>query len=493
MTERFSAKGGQYSPTYAELKKLSRKSNFIPVYRRIVGDFETPVSCFAKTANSHKHCALLESVEGGERWGRYSFIIPEPSEIITRGKFDGVTDALRARLKTVRPARVDGLPRFWGGAVGYCSYDVVRQFENLPDSPRDDLKLPEAIFFLTDGMIVFDHLFHSIRVVACVDLRGGLRPTKKLYASACRRIDAVIKKIESPSVFSKAPPASNRRRARQKIVSNTSPAKFMAAVARAKNYIRAGDVIQVVLSQRFQSDTSASPFDVYRALRMINPSPYMYFFRFDDFYVIGSSPEILVRKEGSAAITKPIAGTRPRSGDPAKDAALAAELLRDPKERAEHIMLVDLGRNDLSRVCEPGTVKTSELMQIEKYSHVMHMVSTVSGELKPSADAFDLFRACFPAGTVTGAPKVRAMQIIDELEPSARGPYAGAVGYFSYDGNMDTAITIRTIIRKGRVSYVQAGAGIVADSVPSKELRETRNKARALFKALELARGLRSR
>ncbi|MDI6757495.1 MAG: anthranilate synthase component I family protein, partial [Endomicrobiia bacterium] len=363
----------------------------------------------------------------------------------------------------------------------------VREFEKLPESPRDDMGLPASIFFLSDEIIIFDHLFHTIKVVACADLRDGRRPTKKLYDSVCRRIDSVIRKIEAGRAAAMRPSRAARAGVLSKIVSNTSRGQFLAAVARAKKYIMAGDVIQVVLSQRFESRSTAAPFDVYRALRMINPSPYMYFFRFKDFFVIGSSPEILVRKEGSLAVTKPIAGTRPRAADPAEDARLASELLADPKERAEHIMLVDLGRNDLSRVCRPGTVKTSELMRIEKYSHVMHMVSTVTGALNAGADAFDLFRACFPAGTVTGAPKVRAMQIIDELEKSARGPYAGAVGYFSYDGNMDTAITIRTIIRKGHKSYVQAGAGIVADSVGSKEQRETQNKARALFRAIELA------
>jgi len=516
---------------------LEGKYNIIPVWTEVMADFLTPVSCFDRIAGEKSgksaavNAALLESVEGGERWGRYSFIVVSPSEIVktspVRRKEDGggagespdPIETLKEKyLKDARPfPGAKDLPRFWGGAVGYVSYDFVRRIEKIPaikkSTTDEGAELPEAVFFIADTLIIFDHLFHTIKVVCACDFRdidkkiknGGRRSQniiKKIYESAAQKIFSIVKKISSPSsaLTAAAFHLSDGRIASAPLVSfksNMTRRQFTNAVRRAKEYILSGDVIQVVLSQRFETGakdnkTELNPFDIYRALRITNPSPYMYYFKFGDFYIAGSSPEILVRKEGNTAITKPIAGTRRRGATQQEDEILASELLADPKERAEHVMLVDLGRNDLARVCVDGSVRVDEFMRIEKYSHVMHMVSTVTGRMKKGEDAFSLFKACFPAGTVTGAPKVRAMEIIEELEPSRRGPYAGAVGYFSYDGNMDTAITIRTVIFKNRTAYIQAGAGIVADSVPSREYQETLNKARALLVSVELSKKISS-
>ncbi|MBI3292527.1 MAG: anthranilate synthase component I family protein, partial [Elusimicrobia bacterium] len=390
---------------------------------------------------------------------------------------------------------VPGLPRFWGGAVGYFGYDMVRFFESLPTFLEDDLKVPDASFQLTDQLLVFDRFSQTIKVVVCVSVDGwGKTPfprphlVARSYREACSKIERTLQTLQrSQGVTGVGGWGSGEWTKGVRISSNLSPHGFVRAIQRAKRYITNGDAIQVVLSQRFSTQVHTPPFDIYRALRLVNPSPYMYFLRFRDLYLIGSSPEILVRKEGEVVETRPIAGTRPRGRSPQEDLALERALLSDPKERAEHLMLVDLGRNDLGRVCRVGSIHIPEFMSVERYSHVMHLVSSVTGRLAHGRDVFDLLAACFPAGTVTGAPKIRAMQIIEELEPVRRGPYAGAVGYFSFSGNLDMAITIRTILLKDGVAYVQAGAGIVADSLPRRELQETRNKAAALFEAVRRA------
>ncbi len=498
-------------PDFAEFKKLYRRGfNLIPVWTEVIADFLTPVSCFYNVTLDSKNAALLESVEGSERWGRYSFIVVSPSEVVrtySATSDNNILEYLREKyLKDARPVTgIKELPRFWGGAVGYISYDFVRRIENINCGNREkpeDLNLPESVFFIANTLIIFDHLFHTIKVVQVCDMRNpdGRKISdsqiKKIYEDAVFSIQSLVRKISRPtSLSADAYPLKSRltSMAGVKFESNFTKKDFMSAVRCAKKYILEGDIIQVVLSQRFQMKShcprskTLKPFDIYRALRMTNPSPYMYYFKFEDFDIAGSSPEILVRKEGNIAITKPIAGTRRRGANNSEDKILEEDLLSDPKERAEHVMLVDLGRNDLARVCVEGSVKVDEFMRVEKYSHVMHMVSTVSGKMKKGEDAFSLFRACFPAGTVTGAPKVRAMQIIENLEPVRRGIYAGAVGYFSYDGNMDTAITIRTVVFKDGVAYMQAGAGIVADSIPEKEYEETLNKARALMVSVRLS------
>jgi anthranilate synthase component 1 len=484
-------------PSFSDFKSLAAKGNLIPVFKEIVADTETPVSTFLKLAAGEPYSYLLESVEGGERWARYSFISWAPKRIFTsKGKQFSISDPGKPRqwkatedplaeLKDLmagfKPVEVEGLPRFWGGAVGYAAYDVVRFIEKLPHKPPEKLTLPDMLFFITDQLVIFDHFSHSLKILKCIDTSSS-PDLKRLYAGAEEEIDRIIAKLRKP-----LKPVRQKTHAHQPQTSNMTPRAYCGKVEQAKKYIRAGDIIQVVPSQRFSRRTAADSFEIYRALRLVNPSPYLYHIAAGDFSVIGSSPELLVRKEGDHAETRPIAGTRPRSKDAAEEEALARELLADPKERAEHIMLVDLGRNDLGRVCKPSTITLPELMVIEKYSHVMHIVSSVTGTLKPGIDAFELFRACFPAGTVSGAPKVRAMEIIDELEPESRGIYAGAVGYFSFSGNMDMAIAIRTIVLKDRIAYAQAGVGVVADSVPLSEYQETRNKAAALFAAIDRA------
>jgi len=487
---------------------LAREHNLIPVYREILGDLHTPVSAFHKLDDG-RFAYLLESVEGGESVGRYSFMGGAPSVVLrTRGRevtverqgqaetrlLDEGEDplhVLRALMRDYRVARVPGLPKFYGGAVGYMSYDTVRFFERLPDAPPDDLNLPDCYFVFTDVCVIFDHVRHRILVICNAHVDGD---PDAAYQRALAKIDDLIAQLQRPEDRPLGLlPGGGANGA--PVESNFTHEGFLAAVKRGKEYITAGDVIQVVLSQRLRRELSpalrAQPFNLYRALRYLNPSPYMYYLSYGDLKIIGSSPERLVSEEGGEVITRPIAGTRPRGRNAEEDAALAADLLADAKERAEHIMLVDLGRNDLGRVCAYGSVEVNELMLIEHYSHVMHIVSNVRGALRPELDHFDVLRACFPAGTVSGAPKIRAMEIIDELEPTRRGPYAGAIGYFSFEGNMDTAITIRTIVVTDGAAYVQVGAGIVADSVPENEYQETLNKARALLKALELAeRGL---
>lgn len=485
-------------PQYDTFEQLTKKGNIIPIYREILADLETPVSTYLKLADGHPYSFLLESVEGGERWGRYSFIAWDPRSIFaSKGENTAIfrpgqspkwaaskdpLNDLRQFMASFKPVDVAGLPRFWGGAVGYASYDMVRFFEKLPNKPADELDLSDAFFLITDKIVIFDHLSHTAKIVVCIDTSSG-KNLKSLYNAAADEIEEIAAKLRKPLKTPVSKPVLNAK----KINSNVSKSKFEKAVINAKEYIKSGDIIQVVLSQRFSKQTSAEAFDIYRTLRLINPSPYMYYLKLNDFEIVGSSPEILVRKEDSLAETRPIAGTRPRGKTEAEEISLSRELLTDPKERAEHIMLVDLGRNDLARVCASKSVTVPQLMTIEKYSHVIHIVSSVIGRLNPGTDAFDLFRACFPAGTVSGAPKVRAMEIIDEMETTARGTYAGAVGYFSFSGNMDMAITIRTIVIKNGIAYVQAGAGIVADSVPEKEYQESKNKAAALFAAIERA------
>jgi anthranilate synthase component 1 len=424
-------------------------------------------------------------VEGGERLARYSFIGAEPVRVI---RADGRTDPLLAveeELARIHPVPVPGLPRFHGGAVGYLAYDAVRHFERLPTPAADPLGVPEAVFMLTDTLLVFDHLRHRIKVLSHARVDGNV---DRAYAEAVDRIEALVERLngETPRRLPRRH-LDGRSPEGAEVQSNLSPDRYLAMVERAKEYIAAGDIIQVVLAQRLSRRTTAHPFSVYRALRAINPSPYMYFLHLAECDIVGASPEMLVRVEDGVVETHPIAGTRPRGTTEEEDAALEAELRADEKERAEHIMLLDLGRNDIGRVSAPGSVRVTQLMDVERYSHVMHLVSHVQGRLRPGLSQFDALRACFPAGTVSGAPKIRAMEIIAELEPDRRGPYAGAVGYFSFGGNLDTAITIRTMVMKQGLATVQAGGGIVADSVPELEFQESINKASAVLRAIEVA------
>jgi len=480
-----------YFPKKSDFVKLARQGSLIPVYREILADTETPVSAFSKI--SGKYSFLLESVEGGENIGRYSFLGCDPYRVVISEKGSVSVDGKRAGcdpLKVIKellseyiPVKTEGLPRFHGGAVGYLGYDIVRHIEDIPDTNPDDLKVPDCQLMLSDTLLVFDHVKHKIMIVSNARVKGS---PSKAYDTAVKKIDAVAKKLRTPASL-RPMDLSARGGKKAKVLPGMTKKQYESAVEKAKEYITGGDIIQVVLSQRFRTRLVAPAFDVYRALRAINPSPYMYYFSFDDLKIVGTSPETMVRLEDGKASIRPIAGTRPRGASADEDKKLEEELLSDEKEKAEHIMLVDLARNDLGRVCESGSVRVEGLMSVEKYSHVMHIVSDVNGTLEKGRDAFDLFRASFPAGTVSGAPKIRAMQIIDELETVRRGPYAGAVGYFDFAGNMDTCITIRTVFIKGKNAYVQAGAGIVADSVPEKEYQESVNKARAMFKALEAA------
>ncbi len=474
-----------YYPTLEEVKKLKGEGNVVPVYREIVADLETPVSAFLKI-NHGGYSFLLESVEGGERLARYSFIGTEPYKVLTTRAEDG-TDPLplvAGEMSRYRIAPVGELPKFCGGAVGYLSYDTVTRFEDLPSPENDPLGVPESLFMFVDTVLIFDHVTHKIRVMSHVHLDGDV---EKSYEEAVKKIDGLIDRLNKPVQSRKqmngAVPAAGKSIPK----SNFARKDYEEVVEKIKRYVTEGEVIQVVPSQRLSQPTAAAPFDIYRALRTINPSPYMFYFDFKDFYIIGASPEILVRVEGDTVTTRPLAGTRPRGKTPAEDIVLEQELRADEKERAEHIMLVDLGRNDIGRVSEPGTVEVSELMEVERYSHVMHLVTNVQGKLRKDMNAFDALRACFPAGTVSGAPKIRAMEIIAEVEPEKRGPYAGAAGYFSFSGDMDMAISIRTMVVKDGIAYTQAGGGIVYDSVPEREYEETMNKAGALLNAISQA------
>jgi len=474
-----------YYPTLEEVKKHEKDGNLVPVYREIVADLETPVSAFLKV-NRGGYSFLLESVEGGQRLARYSFIGTEPYRVLTtRG--DDKTDPLpliAEELNKYKIVPVSGLPRFCGGAVGYLAYETVTRFEELPSPSPDPLSLPESLFMFVDTMLVFDHVTHKIKVLSHVRLDGDIEAA---YQKAVDKIDDLVGRLSQPLKPSQHKKAATRPMNSYKLSSNFSKEGFEESVLRIKRYITGGEAIQVVLSQRLAQATDVAPFEIYRALRTINPSPYMFFLDFTDFHIIGASPEILVRVEDGMVMTRPLAGTRPRGKSPVEDTRLEQELRNDEKERAEHIMLVDLGRNDIGRVSEPGSVEVSDLMDVERYSHVMHLVTHVQGKLRRDMTAFDALRACFPAGTVSGAPKVRAMEIIAELEPEKRGPYAGAVGYFSFSGNMDMAIAIRTMVVENNIAYTQAGSGIVYDSVPEREYEETMNKAQALLKAIDQA------
>jgi anthranilate synthase component 1 len=490
-----------------QFQELATGSTLVPVCRQLAADLETPVSIYLKLRGQGPSF-LLESVEKAEHLGRYSFLgFHLRRQIVARGREVTLLDGDRsttqrlapgqdplhtvaaelARYRPVAPIHevLPDLPPFFGGAVGYLGYDLVRFFERLPNTAGDGLGLPDLHLLLTDSLAVFDHVCHRLLLFANAYVPAG-SDLDAAYDEAVTRLDALEARLAAPLPPLPAPPG----RPGTGMASNMTRARFEAAVRRAQEYITAGDIFQGVLSQRLSRRTAASPFAIYRALRRLNPSPYMFFLDLGGdppLHLVGSSPEVLVRLEGRAAEVRPIAGTRPRGEDEAQDRALETELLADPKERAEHIMLVDLGRNDLGRVCDFSTVTVPDLFTLERYSHVIHIVSRVTGRLRDGLDAIDLLRATFPAGTVSGAPKVRAMEIIEELEGVRRGPYAGAVGYLAFNGNMDTCITIRTIVMQGDVAYLQAGAGIVADSDPAREWEETLHKARALGMAIEMA------
>jgi anthranilate synthase component 1 len=492
-------------PDITGFRERSREGNLIPVWSEIMADMETPVSVYRKMADG-EFGFLLESVEQGENMGRYSFIGCNPEIVIqSRGNetdicYHGVDEQrvpgekdpieflreFMGRYQPVEDPDLGDLP-FRGGSVGYMAWDLVRHFEDLPKPNPDDLQLPETCFMVTDKLIIFDHLRHRVILLANAHITD--KPDKA-YHEAVHKIELMAERLRRPYPEEFSSPRSGTSPQMDdisEIKSNFTREEFQAGVERVKEYIRAGDAFQVVISQRFQKTYRGDPFDIYRSLRTINPSPYMFFLKFGDLQLAGSSPEILVRVVGDHVVVRPIAGTRRRGKTREEDLELEKELLADPKERAEHIMLVDLGRNDTGRVADAGSVEVNDLMVIERYSHVMHIVSNVQGKLKPDLDAYDALAATFPAGTLSGAPKIRAMEIIDEIENVRRGPYGGAVGYFSYDGDLDTCIILRTAIIKNHTVYVQAGAGIVADSIPENEYEETRIKAMAMIKAVEMA------
>lgn len=486
-------------PNFTEFCRLAKQGNLIPVYQELLMDLETPLSFF-KRLERDRYSFLLESVEGSERWARYSFLGTRPQrvfkargnriEIIDQGKKTSFTSdsplkSLEQLLKGVRPMRVPGVPPFFGGALGYVAYNAVEQFHEIPNGKRDPLGMPEIFFIFVQTLIAFDNLKHTIKVIDNVRLEPG-KSLRRAYDRATRRIRKVISSLQKKPRGIE-PRDLSREQGNRKFRSNLTREEFRNAVIRAKDYIKAGDIIQVVLCQRLETQTASDPFEIYRALRFINPSPYMFYLELEDLHIIGSSPETMVRLTGDIIELRPIAGTRPRGATPEEELRLEADLLADPKERAEHIMLVDLGRNDVGCVAAIGSVEVNELMAIERYSHVIHIVSNVRGKLAADKTPFDLFVSAFPAGTVSGAPKIRAMQIISELEPEKRALYAGAIGYFGYNGNLDTCIVIRTIVMQGRKVFINAGAGIVADSDPDMEYQETLNKARAMLKAVELA------
>jgi len=476
-----------YYPDINEVKRLSEKGNMVPIFREISADLLTPVSAYLKVARP-PYSFLFESVEGGEHMARYSFIGTEPEEVIKTGvgQKNGPTDPLihiEEMLAKYTIPDTSYIEKFCGGAVGYISYDAVGHFENLPSPKNDTLNLPESIFFLTQTFLVFDHLRHKIRVVSHAHIKNDI---EQAYTDATKKIDDLVSRLEAPlelPYIAKADVPDFDRNPQ----SNVSREYFEHMVNTVKEYIVAGDVIQVVPSQRLARPTNAHPFEIYRALRTINPSPYMYYLDLDGFNIVGASPEMLVQVQDGFVRNNPIAGTRPRGSTDAQDIALENELKNDEKELAEHIMLVDLGRNDVGRVSVPGTVEVSTLLDVVRYSHVMHLVSEVVGKLRPDKCNYDAFRACFPTGTVSGAPKIRAMEIIAELEPVKRGPYSGGVGYFDFAGNMDTAIAIRTLVIKDGVAYAQAGGGVVFDSKPDLEFEETIHKMSALLRAVDLA------
>ncbi|MEW6271342.1 MAG: anthranilate synthase component I [Thermodesulfobacteriota bacterium] len=486
-------------PSRAQFARLAENATHVPVWGELLSDRDTPVSAFRKLHRG-AYGGLLESAVGGERWGRYSFIVTDPlARLVARGRDvelirdDGSVTArkgvdpllfVREVLAGYRVPAVPGLPRFTGGLVGYVAYDAVRWIERLESPPPDDLGFADLHLLLADTLVIFDSRDQKLLVLTHADLSLG---EERAYGEAVRRVEELAQRLDEPV---RPLPARFESAPSRPVESTMTPEAFRAAVVRAKEYIVAGDVIQVVLAQRFSRATSAAPFDVYRCLRSINPSPYLYHMELGDLAVVGASPEVLVRLEDGRMTVRPIAGTHPRAASPAEDEKLAAKMLADPKERAEHVMLLDLGRNDVGRVAVPGSVEVTEQFVVERYSHVMHIVSNVEGRVAPGFDAIDALRAAFPAGTLSGAPKVRAMQIIDELEPRRRGIYGGAFGYFGFSGSMDTAITIRTAVLAGGKVHVQAGAGVVADSDPQYEHEECVRKVRAVFAAVEMAETL---
>ncbi|MBO54420.1 MAG: anthranilate synthase component I [Dehalococcoidia bacterium] len=481
-------------PTLSEVRSYAGKGNLVPIYRSINADLETPVSAFLKVATD-SYCYLLESVSGGERLGRYSFIGTNPYKVIKTGKGQefGEVDPLtlvQSEMDQFQLVPVSGLPKFHGGGVGYLAYDCIRYFEpRVPPMPEDPQGLPESVFMFSDTLLVFDHISHDIKVVSHVKLDGDIDQS---YAMAVEKIDSLVEKLEKPLELPehlRSFTASSDVANKSDIASNFTEPQYLKAVEKCVEYIYAGDVIQVVNSQRFSRETSAHPFQIYRSLRSVNPSPYMYYLHLDDFDIVGAAIETVAQVQDGVAATHPIAGTRPRGATPEQDEDLEHELKNSEKQRAEHIMLVDLGRNDIGKVSDPGSVKVTQFLEVERFSHVMHLVSHVEGNLKSELTSYDALRSCFPAGTVSGAPKIRAMEIISEIEGEKRGPYGGAVGYFSFSGNMDTALVLRTGIYKDGVMYVQAGGGVVADSNPLDEYMETKHKSGALMRAIDIAEG----
>ena len=485
------------NPSYQEFQKLAKEHSRIPVAETVVADLQTPVSAFLSIAADEPEAFLLESVENGEKMGRYTFIGVRPYMTLTahgdkiemkRGKKretlrGNVFETLGKMLKAHKPAAIAGLPPFSGGAVGFVAYDMVRQLERLPSKAKNDLKVPDCILMFFDQVLAFDHIGKRIQLVVTADV-SDTKP-KKAYAQAVKRIGQLRRKLEEGKFDRRSGKGVSGK---LKLKARTSQSEYVANVKKTKEYIAAGDAFQVVLSQRWEVTPGVEPFQIYRALRAINPSPYLYFLRMGDMHILGSSPEMLVRVTGEKIEYRPIAGTRPRGKDEAEDRSIEEHFRKDEKEIAEHVMLVDLGRNDVGRVSEFGSVQVKDLMFIERYSHVMHIVSAIEGKLRKGLSALDAFAACFPAGTLSGAPKVRAMEIIEELEPTRRGVYGGSVLYADFSGNLDSCIAIRTLLMQGKKGYIQAGAGIVADSDPVKEHEECCNKSRAVVRAIESAR-----
>jgi anthranilate synthase component I len=496
-------------PNFDDFCRLAQGANIIPVYRQLIDDTLTPVTAFCKIQEGD-WAFLFESVVNGERLGRYSFLGAGPFlrfqafdrrvQLQQTGKppqemeHPDPLQLLEQTLNAYQALHLPELPRFTGGAVGYAGYDTVRYVERLLNPPPDDRQMPDLCFALYDRMVIFDHINKTVAAVAHAHVERGKggsgidrEQAEKCYRVACARVDRLVERLQQGVADLQLTDIAPLGESRRSYTSNFKPGEYEQAVERCKEYIKAGDVFQVVLSQRLSTETKARPFDIYRTLRVVNPSPFMFYLKAGPLCLVGASPEIMARVEGDLITIRPLAGTRPRGKTANEDDRLAAELLADPKEQAEHIMLVDLGRNDVGRVARYGTVVLSDVMTVERYSHVMHLCSNVTGRLQPGKTAFDALRACLPAGTLSGAPKVRAMQIIDELEPQRRGPYGGAVGYIDFTGNMDTCIALRTMVLIGQTVYVQAGAGIVYDSVPEKEREETMNKAMGLLRALEIA------
>ncbi len=487
-------------PAFQEFQNLAKQGNLIPVYDAFSADLLTPVSAYLRLAQGSRYSFLLESVEGGEKIARYTFAGANPEEVFRYASGACVLESrnrmiweecdpisfLRAHMAKFQPVRLPGLPPLLAGAIGYFSYDMVRLIERLPKRLRDDIGLYEAMLMFYRGLIAFDHVQHRLWIVRNVytDGPGSLRAK---YQAAVKDIRKTRELLEAPVAGEAPPHSSNEKSHTLRVTSNFGRKEYLHAVRKTKQYIRAGDIFQAVISQRFSAKTNAQPFDVYRHLRALNPSPYLFYLHMNDVHVVGSSPEMLVKVQGKAVFYRPIAGTRPRGKDEAEDLALEQEMLASEKERAEHIMLVDLGRNDLGRVCEYGSVKVEKLMTVERYSHVMHLVSSLRGQLRDDVDCFDALMACFPAGTVSGAPKVRAMEIIEELEKTRRGIYSGGILYLDFAGNLDSCIALRTMVIKNGVAHVQAGGGIVADSTPEGEFEESVNKSKALLRALETA------